>query len=126
MATPAFSQTIIRYAVDNLTRATILATRVRVAGSSADRRCGLLKTDSLQPGEGLWIAPCEAVHTIGMRWPIDVAFLDREHRVRKLIPCLAPWRLAICVTAYSVLELPSGSIGLTGMQPGDLLTFRAT
>ena len=125
MATPAFSPISVTYAVDNLTRVTTLATRVKIAASSAERRCGLLKTEFLPRGGGLWIAPCEAIHTIGMRWPIDVAFLDRERRVRKLVRALAPWRMAICFAAYSVLELPQGALGPTGTQIGDLLTFRA-
>ena len=98
--------------------------RVRVAGTSAERREGLLKTSVLQSDEGLWIAPCEAIHTIGMRWPIDVVFLDRQYRIRKLILALVPWRLAVCFAASSVLELPAGGLHQTGSEVGDVLFFR--
>jgi uncharacterized membrane protein (UPF0127 family) len=112
------------YTADNLTRGITLATRVRVAGNSAARRRGLLETESLEIGDGLWIAPCEAIHTLGMRWPIDVAFLDRHYRVRKIVRKLLPWRIAICFTAYSVLELPCGALHPTGTEIGDSVAFR--
>jgi uncharacterized membrane protein (UPF0127 family) len=112
------------YAADNLTRGITLATCVRVAGNSAQRRRGLLETKSLETGDGLWIAPCEAIHTVGMRWPIDVAFLDRHHRIRKIVRKLAPWRIAICFTAFSVLELPAGVLHPSGTEIGDCLAFR--
>jgi hypothetical protein len=103
----------------------MVSIRVRLAGTSAERREGLLKTSALQTDEGLWIVPCEAIHTIGMRWPIDVVFLDRQYRIKKLIQALKPWRMAICFSAYSVLELPAGGLSQTGSQVGDLLLFRA-
>lgn len=111
------------YAADNLTRGSAVATRVRIAATSRERRRGLLKTESMQPGEGLWIAPCEAIHTVGMRWPIDVLFLDRNYQVRKIVRELIPWRLALCVTASSVLELPAGALNSTGTEIGDILIF---
>lgn len=112
------------YAAENLTRGTIVASRVHVAGTSAQRRLGLLTTESLKPGDGLWIAPCEAIHTFGMRWPIDAAFLDREYRVRKIVRRLRPWRMAVCLLGNSVIELPAGELDSTGTEMGDRLTFR--
>ena len=113
------------YAVDNLTRGTMVARRVRIAGTSAERREGLLKTRVLQMDEGLWIAPCEAIHTIGMPWPIDLVFLDRQYRIKKLIQALKPWRIGVCFAAYSVLELPAGGLHQTGSEVGDVLSFRS-
>jgi uncharacterized protein len=114
------------YTIDNLTRGTILATNTRIAGTSADRRRGLLATGSLGTGDGLWIAPCEAIHTLGMRWPIDAIFMDKNHRVRKVVSALLPWRIAICWTAASVLELPAGVLSQSGTQLGDVLAFHLT
>jgi len=114
------------YSTDNLTRGTTLATSTRIAGTSADRRRGLLETESLRPGDGLWIAPCEAIHTLGMKWPIDVIFLDKNYRVRKVAADLLPWRIAICWTAASVLELPAGVLLRSGTQIGDTLAFHLT
>ena len=114
------------YVVENPRRHATLATRLRIAGTSAERRRGLLDGKSLQKDEGLWIAPCEAIHTIGMRWPIDVIFIDRRYRVRKIAANLAPWRMTLCWSAFSVLELPAGAAASSETQIGDFLTFHPT
>lgn len=57
------------------------------------------------PRTGLWLSSCCAVHTIGMRYPIDVAFVDRDGRVRRLVRNLTPGRVAFCIGASSVIEL---------------------
>ena len=65
--------------VRNRTRgAAILADSADVAASSTARRKGLLGRHTLAAGEGLWIAPCESIHTCGMKFPIDVIYLDRK------------------------------------------------
>ncbi len=109
------------YAVQNLDRGVSVASEVRVAGTSATRRKGLLGTDTLAEGAGLWIAPCEAIHTFGMKVPIDVLFLDKEFRVRKLVAKLAPRRIAICLRASSVLELQGEAVARSGTSVGDRL-----
>jgi hypothetical protein len=115
----------IRLRVSNLTRQTVLATCMEVADSAAKRNKGLLGRERLAPGEGLWIRPCEAVHTFWMRFPIDLIYLDRKNRIRKLVSAVPPWRLSGCLWAHSVLELPSGTIRDTRTQPGDTLDFSA-
>ena len=107
----------------NLTRKTQLANNAEVAGSGAKRTKGLLGRKNLEPGEGMWIVPCEAVHTFGMRFPIDLVYLDRKHRVKKVRSNVVPWRLSACLSAHSILELPSGTIDETLTQTGDLLEF---
>ena len=109
--------------VYNLTRNTVLATCMEVADSAAKRNKGLLGRERLAPGEGLWIRPCEAVHTFWMRFPIDLVYLDRKNRIRKLVNALPPWRLSACLLAHSILELPAGTIRETRTQPGDTLDF---
>jgi len=109
--------------VFNQTRNTVLATQLDLAGHGATRRKGLLGRDQLAPGEGLWIKPCEAVHTVGMRFAIDLVYLDRKHRIRKLRSSVPPWRLSACLTAHSVIELPAGTIRETQTRPGDMLEF---
>ncbi|MBV8809730.1 MAG: DUF192 domain-containing protein [Acidobacteriaceae bacterium] len=109
--------------VRNETRNSVLADSVAIADTSAKRRRGLLGRDSLPEGSGLWIVPCESVHTWGMRFPIDVLYLDRKKKVRKLRSVMVPWRVSMCLSAHSVLELPAGVIEKTGTQPGDQLTL---
>ena len=105
----------------NQTRASVLGRVVDVADTSAKRRVGLLKHQRLEPGEGLWIAPCESVHTFFMRFPIDLVYLDREHHIKKVRSSVGPWRLSGCLTARSVLELPAGTIRETQTERGDAL-----
>ena len=107
----------------NRDRGTVLADAAEVADTSAKRRTGLLKHSRLAPGEGLWIAPCEAVHSFGMKFAIDVVYLDRKKRVRKLRKEMVPRRLSACLSAHSVLELPVGTIESSCTEPGDQLEF---
>ena len=105
----------------NQTRATVLAQAAEVADTSAKRRTGLLKHERLAPGEGLWIVPCESVHTFFMKFPIDLVYLDRARKVRKVRKAVPAWRLSICLSAHSILELPAGVIETTGTAVGDEL-----
>jgi uncharacterized membrane protein (UPF0127 family) len=109
--------------VRNETRNSVLADIVEVADTSAKRCRGLLGRDNLKSGEALWIVPCEGIHTWGMKFPIDVLYLDRKKRVRKIRKVMKPWRLSFCFLARSVVELPAGVIDQTGTQPGDQLNL---
>ena len=99
----------------------MLADRAGIADTSAKRQTGLLKHARLEPGEGLWITPCEAVHTIGMKFPIDVLFLDKKRRVVKIRHAMPRWRMSGAFRAHSVLELPSGTAAATQTVAGDQL-----
>jgi uncharacterized membrane protein (UPF0127 family) len=105
--------------VSNLTRQVVLAHYVEVADRGATRRKGLLGRDSLPDGEGLWIVPCESVHTFGMKFPIDLLYLDHNRKVKKIRHSMPPWRVSACLSAHSVIELSSGTIQKTQTQPGD-------
>ena len=121
---PEFAQTdeiLIR--VSNLTRRTSLGDRIRLAGNARDRRKGLLGRKQLDNGEGLWIFPCEAVHTFGMQFAIDLVYLDRKHRVVKTRSQVHPGRLSFCLTAHSVIELATGTICKTQTMRGDTLVL---
>jgi uncharacterized membrane protein (UPF0127 family) len=112
-----------RLRVHNPSRETTLADRAHIADSSKTRKTGLLKHDQLEPGEGLWITPCEGVHTVGMKFPIDVLFLDKRRKVVKIRASMPRWRIAACLWAHSVLELPSGTAAATKTTRGDQLEF---
>ena len=109
--------------VTNATRGTILATSVEIADTSRTRRKGLLGRASLSSGQGLWIIPCESVHTWFMHFPIDLIYLSRDHRVQKLRSDMVPWRWSACLSAGSVLELAAGSIRTSRTEQGDLVEF---
>ena len=101
-----------------------LGDRVRVADSWWARFRGLLGTPPLAAGEGLLIDPCRGVHMFGMRYPIDVAFLDRSGRVVGICHRLAPGsRSPFVRAARSALELPAGTLDAAGVVEGDMLTL---
>ncbi|MDP1862960.1 MAG: DUF192 domain-containing protein [Thiobacillus sp.] len=81
---------------------------VRRADHFFSRLAGLLFSPPLQPGQGLLIVPCAAVHTAFMRFSIDVVFLDGAGRIQKIVPHLKPWRAATCSGAWQTLELAAG------------------
>jgi len=109
--------------VRNQTRGTVLATAADVADTSDKRRTGLLKHERLDPGTGLWISPCESVHTFFMKFPIDLVYLDKRKKVRKVRHAVPAWRLSACLMAHSVLELPAGTARQTGTVSGDELVM---
>jgi uncharacterized membrane protein (UPF0127 family) len=106
----------------NVTRNTVLAERADWAGTSGARRRGLLGRESFEPGEGLYLAPCQWVHMFGMRFAIDVAFLARDGRVLAVHHDLRPGRISKLVwRADGALELPAGTLAATGTQVGDVV-----
>jgi len=98
-----------------------VALEVDVAATRATRRRGLLGRDSLGATEGLLLSPCKAVHTVGMRFPIDVIFIDRDGRAVRIVPALAPWRIAMSARAKAVIELAAGTAAASDIRIGDLL-----
>jgi uncharacterized membrane protein (UPF0127 family) len=93
--------------------------RCRVADRPLARMRGLLGRRDLPRGEGVLLRPAASVHTWFMRFPIDVVFLDRELRVLKVVPQLAPWHVAAERGARAVLELAAGECERRGLRPGD-------
>lgn len=111
------------YAFD-VTRQAFLATRVRVADTRWTRLRGLtgLAPAHFVFGDGLWITPSHGVHTLGMRFGIDVVFLDARFNVVALEENLRPWRFtSIRLEAASVLELPAHTICNSGTAIGNII-----
>jgi uncharacterized membrane protein (UPF0127 family) len=110
--------------VINRTRGILLGDKVRTAHTFLLRLVGLLGTAAIAEGEGLWIVPCRSVHTLGMRYPIDVAFLDARGVVVVILEGLPPNRVGRVVRdARGALELRAGTLAATGTAPGDRLEF---
>ena len=102
----------------------VLAERVQRADTFLSRLVGLLGRDGLAEGEALWISPCKGIHTMGMSFPIDAIFLDGDLRVVALRHRVRPWRATRFIKgAVSVLELPAGSILMSGVAVGDQMGF---
>ena len=111
-------------ALRNLTRGTIVAAKVEEARRTFARLKGLLGRDGLAEGHALLIAPCTSIHTFFMRFAIDVVFLDDDGRALRLLRALKPWRMTrIYRRASCVVELPSGTLSLSGTEEGDELVL---
>ncbi len=108
--------------VVNKTRGTTVGESVEVASTSLTRLWGLLGRRGLDSGGGLWIMPSSGVHTMGMRFAIDVVGLDRQMRVVKVWHELVPYRVtSVSLKMQSVIELAAGKIRESRIEVGDVL-----
>lgn len=112
--------------VINQTRRSILFSNGWIALEWRDRLRGLMGRRSLPGDEGLVIRPCESIHTLWMRFPIDVVFADPKKRVVRVYPNVKPWRLRLGGwNAFIVIEGAAGMIERSGTEVGDTLEIRA-
>jgi len=109
----------------NLTNNKELSHKVTIACNFLARMKGLLGRQGLEPGESLWIKPCNSIHTIGMKFPIDAVFLDSKNTVVKVKNELAVNRVTgIYFRASSVIEFPAGTLQETNTQVGDSIEIQ--
>jgi uncharacterized membrane protein (UPF0127 family) len=80
----------LRLQVFNATRGTLLANSLEVADTGTQAQQGIAWPKELAPGEGLWIVPCESVHTFFMKFPIDLVYIDRKNRIKKVVRNVVP------------------------------------
>lgn len=102
---------------------TSLGDRIETANSFWTRFRGLLGRSGLEEGEGLLISPCWSIHCIGMKFAIDVIFLDRNYQVISVYPNLKPGAMASNRKARYVLELKAGEVARHNIQVGEQLTI---
>jgi uncharacterized protein len=110
------------FRVLNETKGTVVAQNVRLADGIWSRFCGLMMRRSLPEGDGLLLTPSSSIHTLFMRFSIDVLFLDREHNVVKVVQEIKPYRAALS-KGHSALELAAGSAAKAGVEEGDRLVL---
>lgn len=108
--------------VINHTRNTCLAHSVIMADSFLPRLVGLLGRSGLEQGWSLVLKPCQSVHTMFMKFDIDVLFVDRHGKVLHLISGMTPFRFSgIVRKSHLVLEFPAGTLAAAGTSPGDTI-----
>jgi uncharacterized membrane protein (UPF0127 family) len=103
-----------------------LVPRVWHAVSLWETTRGLLGRPALQADEGLLLHDCRLVHTVGMRYALDLAFIDGTGKVRKVVSKLAPLRMSGSFPACATLELAPGTLARIGLHEGDHVTWRET
>lgn len=112
------------YCLINVTKNNIVADKIIIADKFWIRMRGLMGRRDLEENEGLLLVPCNAVHMMFMRFPIDVIFLDKEFVVVKIIGNLKPWRTSPIVhKAFQTVELRYGTAVKKGINDGDKLSL---
>jgi uncharacterized protein len=89
------------------------------------RTIGLLGRAALAPGHGIWLAPCWAIHTVGMRFPIDLVFIARSGAIVRIDQSVAPGRMRCCWRAWSIIEMSAGWASELGLKQGVVLSYPA-
>lgn len=85
---------------------------------------GLLGRKRLTNEQGLLISPCNSVHTIGMKYSLDIVYLNNKNKVLKITKNLKPWRSSACRGATKVLELNAGNTENKNIKQGDTLLWQ--
>jgi uncharacterized membrane protein (UPF0127 family) len=108
----------------NKTRGTSIADQAVIAKSFFSRAKGLLGTDSLASGAGLFLVPCNSIHMFGMRYAIDAIFLDKNLVVVEILHAIQPGKASrLYPKAYSCLEVPAGRARETATEIGDQIEY---
>lgn len=114
----------ITHSLVNTRTGSVIATIVEPALDSKSRRRGLLGRDHLSEDHALVLAPCSAIHTLGMRFPIDVLFVRSDGCVIKIVERLRAWRMAGALRACITVELAAGAVQRAQVFRGDRLSIR--
>jgi uncharacterized membrane protein (UPF0127 family) len=112
------------YELINITKDTVLAGELLVADCFWHRMIGLLLTKELEENRGLLLKPCNSIHTMFMRYPIDIVFLGRDFTVMKTVSNLKPWRTVACRGAFMAAEFRPGTIAKTKTSVNDTMSLR--
>ena len=100
------------------------AWQITLADNFFWRLKGLLGTTGLSEREGLLLTPCNSVHMVGMLYPLDIVYLDRNGKIIKIVEDLKPLiGVSCCFSAKDALEIKSGAVRKYGWQIGDCLEF---
>ena len=102
----------------------IIASKVYSVRGFFQRLFGLLALKPLKESEGLLIKDCRSIHTMWMRYSIDVVFINKKGRATAVYEDLVPFRFSPYIKdACSVLELKAGSAGRASIKIGDIISF---
>jgi hypothetical protein len=103
----------------------VVCPEIKLATSILQRFFGLMGKPALPTGQGLWLEPCDSIHSCFMRFCFDAIFLSKEGEIVHLIQGMRPWRMSpILFKSNVVVELPQGSIEQAGLKIGDKLSLK--
>ena len=108
----------------NSSKNNLIADDVKLADNFFSRTIGLLSKKSLSEGEGLVIKPCCSIHTLFMRFEIDVLFVNKKNEIVALYENVKPWRiLPIHPTSHYVIEVPAGTVAARNIMKHDIINI---
>ena len=108
--------------IKNLSKDTVISSNCGTANTFIRRFLGLMGKAGLSHGQGLIITPCNSIHMFFMKFPIDAIFIDKNNKVLLVLENFKPWHISrIVFNAYSVIELPTGTIKATNTSINDIL-----
>ena len=106
----------------NQTKNLLICSDLETADSFWKRMKGLLGRSEMKETEGLWIKSCSSIHTYFMKFPIDVAFVDKNLKVTKISQSVTPGRLLFStIGSRHVFEFGSGRLNNNNLEVGDQL-----
>ena len=108
----------------NATKKTVVSDNCHFANTVLKRVVGLLNRGKFDKGEGLLLDRCYGIHTFGMRFPIDVLFLDKDLCVIRAVKALPPYRTCVVKKSVYVLEVPVGALDESRTGEGDQIQIR--
>jgi uncharacterized membrane protein (UPF0127 family) len=108
----------------NATKKTVVSDNCHFANTVLKRMVGLLNRGQFGAGEGLLLDRCYGIHTFGMRFPIDVLFLDKDLCVIRAVKALPPYRTCVVKKSVYVLEVPVGALDASRTGEGDQIQIR--
>ncbi len=110
--------------ITNSERETHLGEAIEVAQTASQKVKGLLGRECLEAGQGLLFKGAGSLHTMFMRFPIDIIYADKRGKVIKLAQDVRPFKLvAAPLRCYYAVELPAGAIEASKTRVGDHLIF---
>lgn len=98
-----------------------ISREAKIAGTFSQRLLGLMFRKGMKREEALVFYRAASIHTFFMRFPIDLVYLDKQNKVVKIYDALKPWKLAFCVKAFAVIELPAHKASQKSLKIGDVL-----
>jgi uncharacterized membrane protein (UPF0127 family) len=113
----------MRYTITHSRTGAVVAADAVLADSPLSRMKGLLGRRSMPANEAIILRPASSIHTLFMRFALDVIYLDREDTVVKVVPDLVPWRFSAASGGHTVIEMAAGATKGLGIEAGDRLVL---
>lgn len=108
--------------VHNKTRGTLIAKHLMTLNTNCYSTLRFLNRCGIPRNCALWIAPCRAIYTVGMKRPVDIAFLNQHGRIVTMFRSFPPDCVADSSSrAVSAVELPPNTLNDSATDVGDMI-----